>query len=240
MEAIKKYLILSLMALLGIGGLYFSSAKSLSPVIPLDIELRDLPMVDLTLRDLRSAQEQLKDEMALKSEIENAKSLELRLKKAKSASQKKQVLKQLYVVNGRLFFYYADVKAKRIDTIKSYKNINKIIAIHKAKFKKYSNAYAKMETVKTKKAAALYQSLSQSYTDRATVSQLKSLQSIQKFLPKYLKRRVAFITAYHNTRFVKGTKYAPSLEKVSEDESRTSNCSELNIIAEVCWAEFSW
>ena len=110
-----------------------------------------------------------------------------------SASQKKQVLKQLYVVNGRLFFYYADVKAKRIDTIKSYKNINKIIAIHKAKFKKYSNAYAKMETVKTKKAAALYQSLSQSYTDRATVSQLKSLQSIQSFYLNTLKRRVAFM-----------------------------------------------
>ena len=63
-EAIKKYLLLSVLALMGIGGLYFSAAKSLSPVIPLDIELRDLPMLDLTMRDPGITSKSIKDEMA--------------------------------------------------------------------------------------------------------------------------------------------------------------------------------
>ena len=85
------------------------------------------------------------------SSLEKAKALELRLKKAKKPSQKKQVLKQLYIVNGLLFFYFEDLKEDRIDTMKSYKNLNKIIAAHKAKFKKYSKAYAKWRLSKLKK-----------------------------------------------------------------------------------------
>ena len=223
MEAIKKYLLLSVLALMGIGGLYFSAAKSLSPVIPLDIELRDLPMLDLTMRDPGITSKSIKDEMALESSLEKAKALELRLKKAKKPSQKKQILKQLYIVNGLLFFYFEDLKEDRIDTMKSYKNLNSRIAAHKAKFKKYSKAYAQLEKNKSLKAAAFYQSISQSYIDSRKANHLKALQSIQKHLPKYLKRRVKFITAYHNTRYIKGMKYASGLEKAAKRNAKRAH-----------------
>ena len=62
---------------------------------------------------------------------------------------------------------------------------------------------------------AIYQSLSQNYIDTRKTSNLKSLMSIKKQLPKYLARRVEFLSAYHNTRFIRGTKYASQLVKAA-------------------------
>ena len=120
------------------------------------------------MRDPAISSKSIKDEMGLESQIEKLKSLEAALAKVKTPAQKKKILKNAYTTSGTLFFYFEDVKNKRIDTIKNYNQLNKRLARFKAKFKRYSRQYAQFEKNKTLKAAALYQSISQSYLDRAT------------------------------------------------------------------------
>ena len=88
MEAIRKYLILSMLTLMAMGGLYFSAAKSLSPVLPLQLELRDLPMLDLTSRDPGLTNDLIQDDMEHEAKLEKYKALEKQLAKVTNENQK--------------------------------------------------------------------------------------------------------------------------------------------------------